>query len=159
MEYYFQLCLYILLHKWNKLLLLHRISVLTVLKLHCPKLIQLVLSKSKLLYDWQYVLVSSTFVGLATRYNFLSEICGLVSMGRPFWREDGSAICDVITQWSELLRTRNHILFSHLRLPPTWRAGFPYLYPPGTGWPSYTPGLWVPFRSSFTTRRATVEVF
>jgi hypothetical protein len=24
--------------------------------------------------------------------------------------------------------------------PPTWRARFPYLYPPGTGWPSYTPG-------------------
>jgi hypothetical protein len=24
--------------------------------------------------------------------------------------------------------------------PPTWRPGSPYLYPPGTGWPSYTPG-------------------
>jgi hypothetical protein len=23
--------------------------------------------------------------------------------------------------------------------PPTWRAKSPYLYPPGTGWPSYTP--------------------
>jgi hypothetical protein len=34
---------------------------------------------SKLLYDWrsasQYVLVSSTLVGLATRYYFLSECC------------------------------------------------------------------------------------
>jgi hypothetical protein len=28
----------------------------------------------------------------------LSEICGLVSVGRPLWREDGSAICSVITQ-------------------------------------------------------------
>jgi hypothetical protein len=27
--------------------------------------------------------------------------------------------------------------------PPTWRARSPYLYPPGTGWPSYTPGHWV----------------
>jgi hypothetical protein len=27
--------------------------------------------------------------------------------------------------------------------PPTWRATFLYLYPPGTGWPSYTPGYWV----------------
>jgi hypothetical protein len=35
----------------------------------------------------------------------------------------------------------------------TWRARFPYLYPPGTGWPSYTPGHWVPFRSPLTTRR------
>jgi hypothetical protein len=27
--------------------------------------------------------------------------------------------------------------------PPTWRARFRYLYPPGTGWPIYTPGHWV----------------
>jgi hypothetical protein len=35
---------------------------------------------------------------------------------------------------------------------PTWRARFPYLYPPGTGWPSYTPGHWVPFQSPLTAR-------
>jgi hypothetical protein len=29
---------------------------------------------------------------------------------------------------------------SHLKLPPTRRARFPYLYPPGTGWPNYNPG-------------------
>jgi hypothetical protein len=29
--------------------------------------------------------------------------------------------------------------------PPTWRARSPYLYPPGTGWPIYTPRVWVPF--------------
>jgi hypothetical protein len=115
-------------------------------------------------------------------------MCGLVSIGRPLWREDGSAICSVITQWSESIRTRNHTLLPLLRLPqpggsgsriyipqeqnspviprgtgfplrrllrlaglrrrysnpsPTWRARFPYLCPPGTGWPSYTPGHWV----------------
>jgi hypothetical protein len=43
--------------------------------------------------------------------------------------------------------------------PPTWRARFPYLYPPGTGWPSYTPGHWVSFLSPLTTRRAAVELF
>jgi hypothetical protein len=37
--------------------------------------------------------------------------------------------------------------------PPTWRARSPYLYPPGTGWPSYTLRYWVPFSSSPTTRR------
>jgi hypothetical protein len=37
---------------------------------------------------------------------------------------------------------------------PTWRARFPYLYPSGTGWPSYTPGYWVPFLSPVTTLRA-----
>jgi hypothetical protein len=29
--------------------------------------------------------------------------------------------------------------------PTTWRARFPYLYPPGTGWHSYSPGRWVPY--------------
>jgi hypothetical protein len=43
--------------------------------------------------------------------------------------------------------------------PQTWRSRFPYLYPPGTGWPSYTPRHWVPFTSSLRTRRATVKVF
>jgi hypothetical protein len=46
----------------------------------------------------------------------LSEICGLVSMGHPLWREDGPAICGVSIQWSESHRTRNHTLLSHLRL-------------------------------------------
>jgi hypothetical protein len=32
------------------------------------------------------------------------------------------------------------------QIPPTWRDRSPYLYPPGTGWPSYTPRHWVPFR-------------
>jgi hypothetical protein len=42
---------------------------------------------------------------------------------------------------------------------PTWRARCPYLYPPGTGWTSYTPRDRFPFSSPPTTRRATVEVF
>jgi hypothetical protein len=42
-------------------------------------------------------------------------------------------------------RTHNHILLSHLRLPQPGRPGSLYLYPPGTGCPSYTPGHWVPF--------------
>jgi hypothetical protein len=43
--------------------------------------------------------------------------------------------------------------------PPTWRARFPYVYPPRTVWRSYTPRHCVPFSSPSTTRRATVEVF
>jgi hypothetical protein len=43
--------------------------------------------------------------------------------------------------------------------PPTCRARSPYLYSPGTGWPSHNPRHWVPFSSPPTTRRATVEVF
>jgi hypothetical protein len=41
--------------------------------------------------------------------------------------------------------------------PPTWRARSPYLYPPGTGWPSYTPRHWVTFSSPSTTRGTTVS--
>jgi hypothetical protein len=83
----------------------------------------------------------------------------LVSVGCPLWREDGSVVCSVSTQWSESRRTRNHTLTVSSETPPTWRARSPYLYPPGRGWPSYTPGHWVPFTSTLTTRRATVEVF
>jgi hypothetical protein len=52
--------------------------------------------------------------------------------------------------------TSNYILLSQIRGPPTWRARFPYLYPPGAGWPYYTPRHWVPFSSLPTIRRATV---
>jgi hypothetical protein len=75
----------------------------------------------------------------------LSEVCGLVSVGRPLWREDGSAICSVITEWSESLRTRNHTLLSHLRFPQPGGPGS-RIYPPGTGWCSYTPGHWISWR-------------
>jgi hypothetical protein len=103
----------------------------------------------------QYVLVSSTLSGtydqiLLPAGVLLSEICGLVSVGRPLWREDGSEIYSVIAQWSESRKTRNHIYC--LIWAPSWRARFPYLYPSGTGWRSYTPGHWVPFTSSLTTR-------
>jgi hypothetical protein len=49
----------------------------------------------------QYVLVSSTLVGIETRYYFLSECCCLkfakvdVPVGRPFWQEGGSIDVEV----------------------------------------------------------------
>jgi hypothetical protein len=74
---------------------------------------------------------------------------------RPLWRENGSVIyctiasgpCQSNHTWAEVPQnSRPYLTF------PTWRARFPYLYPPGTGWPSYTPGHWVPFLSPLTTR-------
>jgi hypothetical protein len=71
----------------------------------------------------------------------LSEICCLVSVGRPLWREDGSAICSVITEWSESLRSRNHTLLSPPRLLQPGGPGFRIYIPqehvilPGTGFP------------------------
>jgi hypothetical protein len=51
---------------------------------------------SDLYYDrrsvGQSVLVSSTHLGLMTRFLLLSDICWCVDMGRPLWREDGSVV-------------------------------------------------------------------
>jgi hypothetical protein len=42
--------------------------------------------------------------------------------------------------------------------PSTWWVRSPYLYPPGTGWPSYRPRHWVLFSLPPTTRMATVDM-
>jgi hypothetical protein len=70
----------------------------------------------------------------------LSEICGLVSVGRPFWREDESAICSVITQWSESRRTRNQTLLYHLRLSQPGGLGSRIYIPQEQGVPVIPPG-------------------
>jgi hypothetical protein len=51
-----------------------------------------------------------------------------------------------------------YFTLSDSRLPQP-EGQVPYLYPPGTGWPSYTPGHWVPISSPATTLRDTVEVY
>jgi hypothetical protein len=89
-----------------------------------------------------------------------------VDVGRSLVRENGSVV--YICCWSSPAPTFLGpspaglvAIFYCLRFetPPTWRARSPYLYLPGTGWPSYTPRHWVPFSSPTTTRRATMEVF
>jgi hypothetical protein len=40
-----------------------------------------------------------------------------------------------------------YFTLSDSRLLQPGGPGSPYLYPPGTGWPSYTPRHWVPFSS------------
>jgi hypothetical protein len=96
----------------------------------------------------------------------VSDSCGFVDVGRSLWRENGSAdynCCWSSTGQSFLLPSPAGLatIFYSLwfETHPTWSARSPYLYPPGTGWPSYTPRHWVPFSSPPTTRRATVEVF
>jgi hypothetical protein len=52
-----------------------------------------------------------------------------------------------------LLQCTIYNLFYCLRFetPPTWRTRSLYLYPPGTGWPGYTPRLWVLLRTPLRT--------
>jgi hypothetical protein len=99
--------------------------------------------------DWrsviQYFFVSSTLVGLTTRM-ILSEICGLISVGRPLWCQDGSAICSVITQWSESLRTRNHTLLSHQRHHEPGGSGSHIYIPQEQGGLLIPPGIAFPLR-------------
>jgi hypothetical protein len=88
----------------------------------------------------QSVLISSTLVGSTTRYYFLPEccclkICCVVSVGRPLWREDGSVVCTIITQWSESHRTLNNTLLSHLRLPQPGVPGYHIYIPQEQGGP------------------------
>jgi hypothetical protein len=78
-------------------------------------------------------------------WRLLSESCCLVHVGLLLWREDGSAVCSVITQWFESRRTRTRILLSHqVRLTQPGGPG-PHIYntqrqggtiiPPATGFP------------------------
>jgi hypothetical protein len=82
-------------------------------------------SKLKLLYDWRSVSMSVCF-GVGHPFGvhdqtllfpfFCRTIALLFVLGRPVWREDGSVICSAICQWSELRRTHNRTLLSHLRI-------------------------------------------
>jgi hypothetical protein len=109
-------------------------------------------SKSKLLYDWQSVCPGIEYsCGICDQILFpveilLSEMCCLLSVGHPLWQEDGSAICIVIIQWSESLRTRNHILLSHLRLPQPGGPGSRICIPQEQGGPVIPPGTGFPLR-------------
>jgi hypothetical protein len=60
---------------------------------------------------------------------------------------------------SESYWTHDHIYCLRFGTPSAWRARSPYLNPPVSGWPSYTPRHWVPFSWTPMTRRAIVEVF
>jgi hypothetical protein len=76
----------------------------------------------------------------------------VVGVGHPLW---GEGMCLSFT-FAAGPRQRSH---SRVRDTQTWRARSKYLYPPGRGWPNYTPRHWAPFLSPPTTRRAVVEAF
>jgi hypothetical protein len=94
---------------------------------------------------------------------FSSHSCMFVILWLPLGREDGSVIycCCLVSPAQSLsgLSPAGQMTISCCpisEIPATWRAKSQYLYPPGTGWPSYIPGHWVPVQSPLTTRRATV---
>jgi hypothetical protein len=71
----------------------------------------------------------------------LSDICGVHVVGRPPWGEDWYVVFFVqfaitLGSTAELMTTPYSLILVSPRL---------YLFPQGTGLPSYTPGHWVPF--------------
>jgi hypothetical protein len=126
-------------------------------------LVDLIL-KLTLIYDrqsvGQSVLVSGVHLGPTTKFFFLLgiffrqlRVCYLVAPTLTRGR-----FCNLLYNYFWTLTEQSYLIVSS-ETPPTWRARSPYLYPPGTGWPSYTPGHWVHLLPPLTIRRATVEVF
>jgi hypothetical protein len=76
----------------------------------------------------------------------LSKIFGFLSVGCSLWREDGSAICNAITQWSELHGTCKNTLLSHLRLLQTRGLGSLIYIPQEQGGTVIPSGIGFPLR-------------
>jgi hypothetical protein len=128
-------------------------------------------SESELLYDWRFIanqFVLATSPLRPTTGNFIFQLntwghspCVTSSLTRGWvcGLQLLLVLASAVILRSESRGTHDHILLSQIRDSPTWRARSLYLYPPETGWPSYTPRHWVPFPSPPMTRRVTVEVF
>jgi hypothetical protein len=104
-------------------------------------------------------------LGLKTRSSVTVRQLRVCSCGAPFLT--GGLVCrlqlllvlaSAVILESVSCGTHSHIL-PRFETSPTSRTRSPHLYPPGTGWPSYTPRHWIPFSLPPTTRRATEEVF
>jgi hypothetical protein len=104
----------------------------------------------------QSVLLSSPHLGPKTRFLLpVDSWCGAPSLTRG----RVSRLQFLLPRASAVILKSVSLYSLRFETPPTFRARSPYLYPPGTRWPSYTPKHWSPFSSPPTTRRATVEVF
>jgi hypothetical protein len=122
-----------------------------------------VISKIINMYDQVQVILSPTVsrpvclgVGAQTRFfitfgHLRSSCWGAPSLRRRW-------VCNLLVQfavtlWSKSRRTHDHILLSYMKpyftvsyeTPPTWRARFLYLYPPGTRGPVISPDTGFPF--------------
>jgi hypothetical protein len=124
-------------------------------------------SEPELLYDWLFTATSPSRL-ISSNFIFQLNTCGhspyvTSSLTRGWFFIYNCCWCSPAQSFSgtspaELMTTFYCLRFETL---PTWRTRSPYLsiYPPGTGWPGYSPRYWVPFSSPPTTRMAMVKVF
>jgi hypothetical protein len=98
----------------------------------------------RLMVNWSVCLLGVGLPSGAHDQVFVFSLM-MMMMRHPLWWEDVSVIYLYNCFWTLPEQSLLGQTQAQLRTPPTWRARSPYLYPPGTGWPSYTPGHWVPF--------------
>jgi hypothetical protein len=130
-----------------------------------------ILQSSELLYDWRFtanhfVLATSLLRPTTRIFIFQLNTCGYspyvtfsLTRGWVCRLQLLLGLASEAILRSESHGNHNHILLSQIHDSPNLKARSPYLYPAGTGWPSYIPRYWGPFSSPPTTRRATVEAF
>jgi hypothetical protein len=146
--------------------LFSNLEIVSILKLSkfC-RLASACLSESELLYDWRFTdNLSAKPLDTDDQYLFQLNTCGYnpyvtssLTRGLVCRLQSMLALANAVILCSEP-RGIMIIFYCHRHeTPPNWRARSSHLYPPGTGWPRFTPRHWVPFSSSPTTRRATVE--
>jgi hypothetical protein len=94
-------------------------------------------SKSKLLYDWRSVSMywcrdhfETCDQILLPVWRLLPESCGPVSVWCSLWREDGSAVCSSITQWSEIRSEPVTVLHYLIWDPPNLEGQVPVFISP-----------------------------
>jgi hypothetical protein len=122
--------------------------------------------ESELLYDWrftanQFILASSRLrpmTNILFQWNTCRYVTSSFMRGLVCRLQLLLGLASLVILWSESCGTHDHILQSRIWDSSTWKARSPYLYPPGTGWPSYTPRHWVLFSSPPMTCRPMVEV-
>jgi hypothetical protein len=121
---------------------------------------------SKLYYDrqsvGQSVLASGTHLGPAINFsfslNFFRQLRVCYFVAPSLTRGRACNLLLLLVLASAVPRdSRPYFIVQILESPPTWRARSPYLYPPGTGWPRYTPGTRFPFRRLRLTALPTLE--
>jgi hypothetical protein len=113
-------------------------------------------SESELLYDWwftanQFVLATSPlrpttriFIFQLNTCNYNPYVTSSMMRGWVCHLQLLMVFASTVIHRSESHRTHHHHHHLRFETPPTWRARSPYLYPPGTGWASYTHRHWIP---------------
>jgi hypothetical protein len=88
---------------------------------------------------------------ISFRQLWLCYFCSTLSdekTGSVIYCTIASGPCQSSHSWVEVPQNSWPYFTVSSETPPTWKARSPYLYPPGTGWPCYTSGHWVPFYDS-----------